>query len=137
MWKSLWPGTPVKEIPIGHVTNGVHLPTWVNQELGSLYDRYLGSDWRERQDDPKVWSKVASIPADTVLNGLKTYLVQDRIDQVAFSFTKHLATYATGRSLTYNETEYLREQGKKLRSNDYRMQDMIKIVVQSNLFLKK
>ena len=37
------------------------------------------------------------------LNGLKTYLADDRIDQVAFSFLKHLATYATGRSLTYNE----------------------------------
>lgn len=66
MWKSLWPSTPENQIPIGHVTNGVHLPTWVNQELGSLYDRYLGADWRERQDDPKIWDKVSSIP-DEVL----------------------------------------------------------------------
>ncbi|MDO8756421.1 MAG: alpha-glucan family phosphorylase, partial [Elusimicrobiota bacterium] len=66
MWKSLWPATPENEIPITHVTNGVHLPTWVNQELGSVYDRYLGADWRDRQDDPAVWSKVVSIP-DEVL----------------------------------------------------------------------
>ncbi len=66
MWKVLWPSLPEAEIPIIHVTNGVHLPTWVNQELGSLYDRYLGADWRDRQDDEAVWSKIVSIP-DEVL----------------------------------------------------------------------
>jgi starch phosphorylase len=48
------------------VTNGVHLATWIQQDLGSLYDRYLGSDWREKQDDAAMWSKAASIP-DEVL----------------------------------------------------------------------
>ena len=71
------------------------------------------------------------------LNGLKTYLANDRIDQVAFSFMKHLACYAIGRSLTYNEFMYLQEKGKKLRSNDYRMHDMIKFVIKSDLFMKK
>ncbi len=71
------------------------------------------------------------------LNGLKTYLANDRIDQVAFSFMKHLACYAIGRSLTYNEFMFLQEQGKILRSNDYRMHDMIKFVIKSDLFIKK
>ena len=71
------------------------------------------------------------------LNGLKTYLANDRIDQVAFSFMKHLASYAIGRSLTYNEFMFLKEQGKNLRSNDYRMHDMIKFVIKSDLFIKK
>ncbi|MEI8020950.1 MAG: DUF1592 domain-containing protein [Schlesneria sp.] len=71
------------------------------------------------------------------LNGLKTYLANDRIDQVAFSFMKHLACYAIGRSLTYNEFMFLQEQGKNLRSNDYRMHDMIKFVIKSDLFIKK
>ena len=62
MWKSLWPSLPVDAVPIGHVTNGVHLATWIQQDLGSLYDRYLGPDWRERQDDAALWSKVAAIP---------------------------------------------------------------------------
>jgi len=66
MWKSLWPSRPVDEVPISHVTNGVHLPTWVQQELGSMYDRYLGAEWRENQDDQALWSKVAAIP-DEVL----------------------------------------------------------------------
>ena len=71
------------------------------------------------------------------LNGLKTYLANDRIDQVAFSFMKHLACYAIGRSLTYNEFMFLQEQGKNLRSNDYRIHDMIKFVIKSDLFIKK
>ena len=71
------------------------------------------------------------------LTALKTYLANDRIDQVAFSFLKHLSCYATGRSLTYNELEWLKEEGKRLKPNGYRMQDLIRFVIQSDLFLKK
>jgi starch phosphorylase len=45
MWAHLWPGRPVEEIPISHVTNGVHIGTFVSHEYGNLFDRYLGSDW--------------------------------------------------------------------------------------------
>lgn len=62
MWKSLWPELPSEQRPISHVTNGVHMATWLQQDLGALYDKHLGSDWRSRQDDPQVWSKVAAIP---------------------------------------------------------------------------
>lgn len=70
-------------------------------------------------------------------NDLKAYLANKRIDQVAFSFMKHLASYATGRSLTYNEIEFLREKGLELRPDGYRMQDMVRFVVKSDLFLEK
>jgi hypothetical protein len=71
------------------------------------------------------------------LNELKAYLADDRIDQVAFSFLKHLASYATGRSLTYNEIEFLKEKGIGLKAGEYRMQDMIRFVIRSQLFLEK
>ena len=71
------------------------------------------------------------------VNDLKRYLGEDRIDQVAFSVLKHLATYATGRSLTYNELHYLKQDGLKLKAGGYRMQDMIRYVVNSKLFLEK
>lgn len=71
------------------------------------------------------------------LNDLKTYLAEDRIDQVAFSFLKHLTSYAIGRSLTYNEIEFLKEHGVRLRADDYRMQEMIRFVVNSEMFLEK
>ena len=71
------------------------------------------------------------------LNGLKAYLANDRIDQLAFSFLKHTACYAVGRSLTYNELVFLQEQGVQLKPNDYRMQELLRFVIKSDLFLKK
>jgi len=71
------------------------------------------------------------------LNGLKTYLARDHIDQVAFSFLKHVATYAIGRSLTYNELAFLQEQKFQLQANDYRMQQLLVFIIKSDLFLKK
>jgi len=69
---------------------------------------------------------------------LKIYLANDRIDQVAFSFLSHLASYATGRSLTFNEREYLRREGReKLRPSGYRVRDCIRFVVESPIFLEK
>ena len=45
--KAIWPGVPVDEVPIGHVTNGVHFRSWISNEMNQLYDRYLGPQWRE------------------------------------------------------------------------------------------
>jgi hypothetical protein len=82
----------------------------------------------------------SSLPDKTEVAGaneLKRYLAHDRIDQVAFSVLKHLATYATGRSLTYGELEFLKQHGLELKPDGYRMQDMIRFVVNSELFLEK
>jgi starch phosphorylase len=62
MWQSLWPKLPIWEIPITSITNGVHLPSWLNGELAAIYDQYLQPDWRERHHDPGVWTQVADIP---------------------------------------------------------------------------
>ena len=70
-------------------------------------------------------------------NALKAYLAGQRLDQVAFSALKHLAGYATGRSLSYNELELLKEQGLKLKPAGYRMQDLVRFVVHSEIFLEK
>ena len=69
--------------------------------------------------------------------GLKAYLANDRMDQVAFSFFKHLSSYAMGRSLSYNEIEFLKEEGLQLKPDGYRMQDMVRFVIKSKLFLEK
>jgi starch phosphorylase len=62
MWEGLWPKLPVWEVPITSVTNGVHLPTWINGDLAGLYDQYLQPDWREGHADGKVWEQIADIP---------------------------------------------------------------------------
>ncbi|MBQ11469.1 MAG: hypothetical protein CMJ45_07965, partial [Planctomyces sp.] len=70
-------------------------------------------------------------------NGLKAYLVNERIDRVAFSFLKHLASYAVGRSLNYNELEFLREKSVELKPGGYPMREMIELVIKSRMFLEK
>ena len=82
----------------------------------------------------------SKLPDQTEVAGasdLKRYLAEDRIDQVAFSVLKHLATYANGRSLTYNELNYLKQDGLKLKAGGYRMKDMVRFVVSSPLFVEK
>ncbi|MGH9583590.1 MAG: alpha-glucan family phosphorylase, partial [Bryobacteraceae bacterium] len=62
MFQDLWPRLPVEEVPITSITNGVHLPTWINGDLASLYDQYLQPDWRERMEDAGMWEMVHEIP---------------------------------------------------------------------------
>jgi mono/diheme cytochrome c family protein len=82
----------------------------------------------------------ATLPDQAQVSGiddLKRHLAEDRIDQVAFSVLKHLEIYASGRSLTYNELNYLKQDGLKLKASGYRMRDMLRYVVNSKVFLEK
>jgi starch phosphorylase len=63
MWSELWPKLPVWEVPITSITNGVHLPTWLNGDLATLYDQYLPPEWREQHNDPKIWDLIRDIPS--------------------------------------------------------------------------
>jgi glycogen phosphorylase len=64
MWRSLWPGVPEEEIPIGHVTNGVHFQSWISNEMDGLYDRHLGPRWSEEPADQSLWGRVSRISAE-------------------------------------------------------------------------
>jgi glycogen phosphorylase len=64
MWKTLWPGVPEDEIPIGSVTNGVHFRSWISAEMNQLYDRYLSPKWREERADKQLWKRAETIPAE-------------------------------------------------------------------------
>ncbi len=61
MWAHLWPWRVEEEIPIGHITNGVHIPTWLAYPMHLLYDRVLRSDWQEWMGDAKVWQSLYSV----------------------------------------------------------------------------
>ncbi len=63
MWQGIWPGVPVEEVPIGHVTNGVHFRSWISHEMNQLYDRYLGPQWREAANG-ELWKRAETIPAE-------------------------------------------------------------------------
>ncbi len=62
MWSGLWPQVPVSEIPITSVTNGIHVKSWLSEEMNSLYERYLGSNWSGEIMDKSVWDNIDQIP---------------------------------------------------------------------------
>ena len=63
MWQGYWPWAKKEEdVPIVHITNGVHVPTWVAPEMDKLFQQHLATDWVERHDDPELWARVADIP---------------------------------------------------------------------------
>ncbi|MEO8119949.1 MAG: alpha-glucan family phosphorylase [Rhodoferax sp.] len=63
MWQPLFPGRAVEDVPISHVTNGVHVPTWLHGPMRELLDRHLGPGWLSRADQPATWAPVLTIPA--------------------------------------------------------------------------
>jgi starch phosphorylase len=62
MWKSLWPDVPEKDVPVDHITNGIHVPTWIDPKMELLLDKYLGSDWLADHDNPARWNLIDTIP---------------------------------------------------------------------------
>lgn len=64
MWQELWPGVPEDEIPIVHVTNGVHFRSWISRDMEDLYDRYLGPRWRDEPADQSAWQRAEHISAE-------------------------------------------------------------------------
>ncbi len=86
LWLKMWPGRHLNEVPIGHVTNGVHAPTWVSPQLRSIFEEHVGQDWAEVLRDPERWaSKVANIPeeelwrASRLLKGRLVAFVRERL----------------------------------------------------------
>ena len=61
LWKDVWNGVPVHEVPITSVTNGIHTKTWMAPEFSALYRKYLG-EWEERITEPDFWRRVIDIP---------------------------------------------------------------------------
>jgi glycogen phosphorylase len=62
MWHALWPDLPVGEVPVGHVTNGVHVPTWIGAPMRELFDRHLGEGWMAHSAEERTWAAVDQIP---------------------------------------------------------------------------
>jgi glycogen phosphorylase len=81
MWAHHWPDRREDEIPIGHVTNGVHVPTWMAGPMRALLDRHLGPEWIEHPADPWRWAAIDAIP-DEELWATRCRL---RADLVAFA----------------------------------------------------
>ena len=62
MWQGYWPGIPREEVPIFHVTNGIHVRTWQSQQMADLFDQYLAPGWQEAPEGDPIWKRVDEIP---------------------------------------------------------------------------
>ena len=61
MWKQLWPWRTEEEVPIGHITNGVHVPSFLAWQMRQFYDRHFPAGWYERHGEPEAWEKIYDV----------------------------------------------------------------------------
>lgn len=95
LFQHLWPERPVTEVPISHITNGIHAQTWLAPSIARLFDEYIGQDWINLMDDPDLWAAIDAIP-DKVLwdarQSLKTDLLAYLREQAQSRWTNGLFT---------------------------------------------
>jgi len=131
MWRPLYGGASAEEVPITHVTNGVHLPTFLSSPMRALLDRHLGDGWTDRASDPATWAPVDDIPDEELwaarndaraqlVEYVRVKSVQDRLlrgedpevvkslaetfaeDTLTLGFARRIATYKRLFLLTYD-----------------------------------
>ena len=61
MWRGLNPGKTEDSVPIGHITNGVHVPSWLAPQMSRVYDRHLGAGWQEHGAEAKIWEGIENV----------------------------------------------------------------------------
>ncbi len=91
MWKDLFPGKSVKEVPIGHITNGVHTPGWATAHAHDFWNKRLGFDWTEKLMKPKFWKKIADdgLATDEELWALRYVLRRDLVEYARRQEVEH------------------------------------------------
>ncbi|HET7220520.1 MAG TPA: alpha-glucan family phosphorylase, partial [Vicinamibacterales bacterium] len=76
MWSALYPDRPEDRVPIGHITNGVHVQTWLAPQMRQVYDRHLGPNWTARASDSTLWDKIDAIDDGELWETHQTQKVQ-------------------------------------------------------------
>ena len=127
MWRSLWPNRNEADVPITHVTNGVHTLTWMAGPMQLLLSRYLGADWPQRLGDRAMWERVENIPDEelwAVRNNLRQSFVEfvrersirdrlsrgespDYVDAAARAFDPNVLTIGFARRMATYKRFYL------------------------------
>jgi glycogen phosphorylase len=95
MWQVLWPGRNEEQVPILAVTNGVHLPSWQAPEIRGICEKYVGSDWLQKQNELSYWSCIEGIPDQEIWQirqTLKTRLINTIQDRAQERWTKDAVT---------------------------------------------
>lgn len=87
IWRDLWSGREASQVPIGHITNGVHMGTWMAQRLRLMLGEHLGADWESRLDDPTLAERVLS------LDDARLWEVHERLRQLMHSYIREEARH--------------------------------------------
>ena len=92
MWAFLWPDTPKDQVPIDHVTNGVHVKTWLAPELRNLYNEYLPAGWIDQLEQAQTWQAMENVPEDqlwAVHQQRKVAMIDLMRERVAHQLIRH------------------------------------------------
>jgi starch phosphorylase len=101
LWHKLWPDKKVEDIPITHITNGVHAPTWVSPLLRYLFEKYIGSDWEKKLREQDVWNEAVLRISDEEL-----WIAHSLLKERLIAFVRHRTTQsrlAAGEKADYIE----------------------------------
>lgn len=92
MWQKVYPGIPTHEIPIGHVTNGIHTFSWLHREMITLFDEHFGSEWRKEIRNQNFWKKIYEIPDEQLWN-LKSQMKANMIEHIRRTYKERVERY--------------------------------------------
>jgi len=100
MCQHIWPGVPVEEVPVGHVTNGIHVHSWISSDMCELFDRYLGPEWYDQHSSNTIYERVEQIPDEEIWRTHE----RSRDNLVMFS-RKHIKEQLTRRGASPSEIQ--------------------------------
>lgn len=98
MWRQGWKGVPVSEVPIGYVTNGIHVPSYVGPAMNTLLDRYLGEGWLGLPPESPLWERVQNIP-DSALWAARQHQKTRLLDAIRKGLPAHFAKFGIPRAM--------------------------------------
>lgn len=84
LWQKLWPEKTLAEIPITHITNGVHVPTWISPLLRYLFENYIGKDWEKTLREPEAWKEAVARISDEEL-----WIAHSRLKERLIAFIRY------------------------------------------------
>ena len=97
MFQGLWPDVKEEAIPIEHVTNGIHVPTWIEPKMELLFNKYLEPQWLEDHDNPVIWELIEKVPDDELWKThywLKIKLIDAIREKARQRWTKELPGFS-------------------------------------------
>ena len=106
MWQKVYPGIPSSEIPIGHVTNGIHTFTWLHRKMIDLLNNQLGTEWREEIRNQHFWDKIYDIRNETIWD-IKRQMKTSMIDQIRRMYKQRIDRYGPDNAGYPSEEEIL------------------------------